>query len=84
MLSQDVTRIESGVLFAPHLLISPLATIAIITLLVKLVDLSFLIGLIVFVLATPAQSLLGKLISHYKLVSALFLHRIKNSKFHPI
>jgi hypothetical protein len=66
MLSTDVTRIEFGTLFIPHLVVSPLAAIAIVVLLVKLVDLTFLNGLVAFVLATPIQTLLAKLISHYK------------------
>ncbi len=65
-LSSDAVRIEYGILFIPYIIVSPLQVIAIILLLLKLVDLSFLSGIILLFLTIPLQSIYKERITAYK------------------
>nr|UOU03343.1 ATP-binding cassette subfamily C4-4-2 [Brachionus rubens] len=62
MLSNDGTKLEYIVYFMSYLIVSPLESIAIVIILVKLVDVSILSGLIIIGISIPIQSLVGKIV----------------------
>lgn len=66
LLSNDASKLESSVIFVPYLLIGPLQTLAVVVLLVKLVDYTALIGLIVICLNNPIQSILAKITNFFR------------------
>ena len=61
LISNDGTRIESSVYFIPYLIVGPIEAIVITYIMAITIDVSILSGLVVLLIAIPAQSLLGKI-----------------------
>jgi ATP-binding cassette subfamily C (CFTR/MRP) protein 4 len=68
LISNDGTRLEFSVYFVPYLIIGPIEAIVITYIMAKTIDVSILSGLMVLVIAIPAQSMLGKLFDRLRLI----------------
>ena len=73
LLSNDATRVEMFHYFLPFLIISPIQAIIIIFLLIKFVNISILSGVVLLLIAIPAQSLSGKILDRLRFVLKLVL-----------
>ena len=61
LIANDASNLDTVLIFLPFIIIGPLEAIAVLLLLLKKVDVSFLAGLTLLILFIPAQSISGKL-----------------------
>ncbi len=66
LLAVDTACIENSFHLIGYLIVSPFAAVVIMIVIVKLVDYTFLVGLIIFVSFIPLQTSIGRLSSVYK------------------
>ena len=77
LISNDATRLELSVFFAPFLIIAPIQAITIIVILVVKVDLAILSGIGLMACITALQTSLTRLYNHYKVKAVQITdHRI--------
>ena len=68
LLSNDATRIDNVLLYLPYFVIAPIQLACIVFLLVKKVDITYLAGLLVFVLYMPIQASTAKIFNYFRQV----------------
>lgn len=68
MIANDCSRIESSVFMLPYLIIGPIQAIIIVIVMIKVVDIAFVLGVSVIFLIVPIQSILAKIFSKMRLV----------------
>ena len=73
LIGNDGTRLENFLLYFPYIIIGPLQILIIIGLLIKMVDFSFLSGLILLFAFIPLQSLLGKILNRLRYMTFFYL-----------
>jgi ATP-binding cassette subfamily C (CFTR/MRP) protein 4 len=78
LLSNDSMRIEAAFLFAGYVLIGPFETVALVYLLTVNVDFTILAGLPLLIAVIPLQTLVGHILTRYKLVYLYFQIMFKN------
>jgi ATP-binding cassette subfamily C (CFTR/MRP) protein 4 len=72
MISNDCTRLEFSLYFAPFLIVGPIEAVVITYILARTIDVSILSGLAVLIVAIPLQSLLGKVFDRLRYVDNRF------------
>ena len=73
LLSNDAARLDLVVYYLPYFVIVPIQVAAIVYFLIKMVDMTFLAGLIIFLIYMPLQAIMAKIYNYFRYSFNLFI-----------